>query len=971
MIAAFRRLSADAQQVLEGGGTTATTSTPTAASEFSREARKKSNPPPPKTAASRPHVGSSLKRYGRDLTEAASKGKLDPLFGRHDVVERALQILLRRTKNNPVLIGDPGVGKTAIVEGIAMAAASPSAPPSLQGRSIIALDLGALVAGTQYRGSFEERLQGILQDIEQASGRIILFIDEIHMLVDAGRVEGGMNAANLLKPALARGDLRCIGATTVEEYRKHVESDAAFARRLQPVMVEEPSADEATVWLQGLTGRYAAHHGVEYAEGAVSTAVAMAQRFVPDRRLPDSAIDLLDEAASRAQLRAAAQSAFMADLCSRGEAPGQGVMMRGSGVSDVSTASIEHHHQMESNGSSSNSNNAVADWQVSGKAGRTPEEIRKLLEWYGAGEDSPPLTSSSMNGGINNNSSSSGASQLPAGATPHWQTAAARRRLFLEQFGQGIYSNPSFSNDVEPVGTLKLPCPHCGTPTPPSAPSDITVSCPKCYFKFLNLAPEKLMMGASLFLAKQQKQQQKKSTSTAIDRNPSSSDAIDSELLLQSSSFENTEENSDKTVPVVGSLEVMEVVASTAGIPLDQVLSVESSWSTLNALEDSLLQTVVGQNTAVQSAAAALRVGEALAWQHNRTRPLTSMVLTGTSGVGKFTLCRSLSETLFGSDRSLLRFDFAQCTDRTAVSKLVGAPPGFVGYGEGGSLTEAVRRRPHSVVVFSQAHLAHPDVLSLLRQILTEGELHDSMGKRADFKNCIVVLTVPPSALTGPNKEQGNNQDHHHHHHHQEDGISHMPRDGVGNYCGGGGGGGVGGGGGGGEATQHSADALPLPTPEPSPNAVDNNNNNTTTRRRSSSSASLSLPPDILASLDAVVHFNPLTIEDLKSIAHKIIIEKAAPALAAQGVLLHVTDAALEAAAKAAMGSSTGAAGLGATVRSMLLAPAVDAMLQDMASQQSTGQKREYLVRAVVDVAADGGGDGSAGSSIRVTLEKK
>lgn len=407
---------------------------------FSAEAERASTVPSPSAAAAiadlaapptatvhQSPLGSSLQRYGRDLTEAASQGLLDPLLGRSDVVEKALQILLRRTKNNSCLIGDPGVGKTAIVEGIAQAAASPLAPPALRDRSIVALDLAAVVAGTQYRGAFEERIQGILQDIRAASGRIIVFIDEIHMLVDAGRVEGGMNMANLLKPALARGELRCIGATTVEEYRKYVESDAAFARRLQPVMVEEPSAEEATLWLRGLAPKYADHHGVVFSEDAIPTAVSLAQRFISDRRLPDSAIDIIDEAASRAQLRRAAGDALAQEL--------------EAAVAAMATAEGEKQENLQ----------AVADWRVSGSDGRTPEEIKRLLEWFGA---MPDTNTAALSGG---------------GPAAHRQTAEARRRIYMEQFGQGIYSssNRNSTNSTEEevmAASNKLPCPHCGTP---------------------------------------------------------------------------------------------------------------------------------------------------------------------------------------------------------------------------------------------------------------------------------------------------------------------------------------------------------------------------------------------------------------------------------------------------------------------------------------------------------------------------
>lgn len=869
------------------------------------------------TTVHRVPLGSSLQRYGRDLTEAASLGQLDPLLGRNDVVERALQILLRRTKNNPVLIGDPGVGKTAIVEGIAQAAASPLAPPALRGRSIVALDLGALVAGTQYRGAFEERLQGILQDIRMASGRVILFIDEIHMLVDAGRVEGGMNAANLLKPALARGELRCIGATTVEEYRKHIEADAAFARRLQPIMVEEPTAEEAVVWLKGLSSRYESHHGVTFAEDAVPTAVSMAQRFVSDRRLPDSAIDILDEAASRAQLRRAAGDALYAQLAG-GTADSA---VQSSIGTTLDTAGTAIPQAVPSDTVPPNE----PEWGVTGSNGRSPEEIRRLLEWFGAAPAEAPTAQ---------------------GPEVHRQTAEARRRIFLEQFGQGIYSSTTSSTitnnaPIEMVGATKLPCPHCGTATP-QVPGAITVSCPRCSFRFLNLPPEKLMLGASLFLKPQKSQptQQVEDLTSSIiaqqvpdgefngaKNTGESIDAINNSVLDLGSS---------SNVPIVGSLEVLEVVAATAGIPLQQVMSVQSSWSTLQHLETSLSERVIGQESAVNAVAAAVRLGSALGWQHRRSRPLTSLILSGPAGVGKGTLSSELASTLFGSDRSLLRFDLAQSTDKTAVSRLIGAPAGYIGYGEGGALTEAVRRRPHSVLVFEHAHFAHPDVLSLLRQILEEGELHDSMGKRADFRNCVVVLTVPPmqtaAAMNGLSNSQhsttattssddlsqpgettnngsnpilppGSNES-------STSGTfpslsspsftSHRQ-----------------------DATQHHASALPLPENDPAGHL------RRLPQYKSGAPAPL-LPAEIVASVDAVVPFKALEVADLKEVARKIV-EEALPALAEQGVMVEVHDNALAAAAGAALRSSSGAAGLGATVRALILAPAVDCALREMA----------------------------------------
>jgi ATP-dependent Clp protease ATP-binding subunit ClpB len=823
----------------------------------------------PPTSAQRAPIGSSLQRYGRDLTAAAAQGLLDPLLGRTDVVERALQILLRRTKNNPCLIGDPGVGKTAIVEGIAQAAASPLAPPALRGRSIIALDLTNLVAGTQYRGAFEERIQGILQDVKAASGRVIVFIDEIHMLVDAGRVEGGMNAANLLKPALARGELRCIGATTVEEYRKYVESDAAFARRLQPIMVEEPTAEEATLWLRGLAPTYAEHHGVVFSEDAIPTAVSLAQRFIPDRRLPDSAIDIIDEAASRAQLRRAAGDALAEEL--------------EAAVAAAATMDGEKEQNLQ----------AVADWRISGADGRSPEEIKKLLEWFGAMPDNNEATSA------------------PGGPAAHRQTAEARRRIYLEQFGQGIYSsssestNGSDSNAEEMVASNKLPCPHCGTPTPPIAGA-ITVSCPKCSYRFLNIPPEKLMLGSSLFLKTAKKPPAPPVKSIKDDPLLAAAFAVEDDSLIEDASIEN--------LPVVGSFEVMEVVAGTAGIPLDQIISVQSSWGNLQKLNSTLLEHVIGQDEAVQTTSAAIRLGITLGQQQSRKKPLAALVFRGPEGVGKRTLANALAVALFGSERSLLRFDLAQSTDKTAVSKLLGSPPGFVGYGEGGALTDAVRRRPHSVIVFENVQLAHPDVLSLLHQILHEGELNDTMGKRANFRNSVVILTT--NALSS--SSQGGS------------GIDGRPTSSMQ------------------QAdrrtsgSQHNANSLSLEHPQ----------------QQQSRSTTPLFNHEILATADAVVDFKPLEPHNLEIIARNVV-DEASLALLEQGVKLEVSDKALAVAvAQALSGSSAaGAISLGPAVRSLILAPAVDAALTQLVNTNvvpTDGTSEIKVVDAVVDADVSG-----------------
>jgi len=853
------------------------------------------------TSAHRPLLGSTLQRYGRDLTEAASQGLLDPLLGRTDVVERALQILLRRTKNNPCLIGDPGVGKTAIVEGIAQAAASPLAPPALRGRSIVALDLAAVVAGTQYRGAFEERIQGILQDIRTASGRVIVFIDEIHLLVDAGRVEGGMNMANLLKPALARGELRCIGATTVEEYRKYVESDAAFARRLQPVMVEEPSPEEATLWLRGLAPRYAEHHGVVFSEDAIPTAVSLAQRFISDRRLPDSAIDIIDEAASRAQLRRAAGDALAQEL--------------EAAVAAAATMEGEKEQNLQ----------AVADWRVSGADGRTPEEIKRLLEWFGAMPD--------------NNSDSK---NVPGGGPSiRRQTAEARRRVYLEQFGQGIYDSTTNNISTSKSGEVmaasnKLPCPHCGTPTP-SIAGAITVSCSKCDYRFLNIPPEKLMLGSSLFLNPLKKSAPPASNSKDNGAADEHSSAASTENALE-------EDKVLENLPTVGSLEVMEVIAGTAGIPLDQIMSVQSSWSTLQKLDASLLDQVIGQDEAVQTTSAAIRLGITLGQQHSRKKPLAALLFRGPEGVGKRTLAGALAESLFGSERSLLRFDLAQSTDKTAVSKLLGSPPGFVGYGEGGALTDAVRRRPHTVIIFENVQLAHPDVMSLLHQILHEGELNDSMGKRANFRNSVVILTT--TALSEGDGGSGGKGAGQLPPSSSSSGMQQVDRRSP-------------------SSSHHNASSLSL-------DQNDQNQYQQQQQQQPRSRNPINSPlfnHEILAAVDAVVQFKPLQPDNLEIIARKVV-DEALETLLKQGVKLKVSDKALAVAAAQALSGSSAAVAIsvGPAVRSLILAPAVDAAIAQLVNTHvADGRNAEdhrIGKRAVVAVV-----DADVNGSIVLTLE--
>jgi ATP-dependent Clp protease ATP-binding subunit ClpA len=830
-------------------------------------------------------IGTFLQRYGRNLTREAELGLIDPVLGRDTVIHRALQVLLRRRKNNPILIGDPGVGKTAIVEGLAQITASSSAPFALKGKSIIALDLGSLVSGTQYRGAFEERLQGLLHDIQAGQGQIILFIDEIHMLMDAGRVEGGMNAANLLKPALARGELRCIGATTFEEYRKHVEVDAAFARRLQPILVEEPTREEAIIWLGGLATHFGSHHGVVYPAETIETAVDAAQRYISDRKLPDSAIDLLDEAAARVQLRQ--------------------VTLQSIGIQEVIDTENECAHAKAVDGDRDvialdNSSHGIKDGNPKpnvqpslrpsslplhlslAQSSRSPNEVMDLLEWFGAAPEQP----------------------LP-GFAGHRQTTEARRQRYLQQTGQGgggTVSNPDSSTDADGMrqrgyGGGGLPCPHCGTLTLPVAPGQqhppsthVTVTCPSCNFRFLGIPPEKLILGASLFL----KDQNKKTAISAAADAPSVKvdDEEDKVADLDDLALE---------YPEVKPQDVLEVVATMAGIPLSQVLSARSPLRySMQYIKESLNASIVGQREAVDRVAAAVQLGMALRkgqpQKDTKTRrPITSLALWGPPETGKAMLASTLSNILFATDRALVRFDLAQSSEKTAVSGLIGAPPGFVGYGEGGALTEALRRRPHSVVLLENIHRAHPDVLALIGQILEMGQLQDSMGRWANFQNTVVILTLPFHPTTrGPLTALTSN----------DDAIRTQPASSTNN--------------------------------EPRAAAASSSSQTYTSADQASHArvGGLSMYGDLLARVDDIIEFKGLQKESMIEIAHNILNE-VRPILDTQGITFMVEEEAMDEVVQRVVEQGQGVPGLRGAIRSCILSPLVEAALN---TQREEGQ---------------------------------
>ena len=607
-----------AETLLESPSETPSTSSSSVQQQSQKSPSQGSDVKKEKKEHYRQPLGSHLKLYGRDLTADAEHGLLDPLIGRQDVVERTLQILLRRTKNNPVLIGDPGVGKTAVVEGIAQLMVTPESPRALQGCSLVVLDIGTLVGGTQYRGAFEERIQGILNDVRNSSGRIILFVDEIHMLMDTGRTEGGLNAANLLKPALARGELHCIGATTIDEYRKYIEPDAAFSRRLQPVFVDEPSPQDTLLWLQGLRSKYEAHHGVEFSDEAIATAVTAAGRFISDRKLPDSAIDLLDEAASRKQLALGAM-----------------------GNPSIGLGSRDEH----------------------------------------------VLSKSTMNKKHRDN---------------------------------------------------EIPCPHCGTPLEPLNKDVLTISCTNCGHTVLNIPPEKLMLGSSLFLSKKPESLQ------------SESDKFDRKI--------NAEKNTKVAppqIPIVQKEDILHVAATASGLGVDKVMTVLSGGQALSQLGHDLSEEILGQSKSLTEMMNTLRVGTALASSGKRKKPLATFLLQGPTGTGKKTSLKTIAESLFGSDKSFLSLDMSQYVDRTASSRLIGAAPGFIGYGDGGLLTEFVKRHPHSVIVMDNIEKSHPEIISLLRQICQDGFIIDGMGRKIDFRNTVLGLIT--AQKSEPRKMDSNN----------------------------------------------------------------------------------------------------------------------------------------------------------------------------------------------------------------------
>jgi len=557
----------------------------------------------------------ALKKYSRDLTQAARDGKLDPVIGRDEEIRRTIQVLSRRTKNNPVLIGEPGVGKTAIVEGLALRILNGDVPESLKDKKLLSLDLGALIAGAKYRGEFEERLKAVLQEVTSAEGSIILFIDEMHTLIGAGKADGAMDASNLLKPALARGELHCIGATTLDEYRKHVEKDAALARRFQPIFVSEPTVEDTISILRGLKDKYEQHHGVRITDSALVAATTLSNRYITDRFLPDKAIDLMDEAAARLKMQVDSKPEEL-DSMDR----------------EIIRLKIEQEALKKETDPGSKSRLQTLE-----------KELADLEE----------------------------------------QSAALTARWSAEK------------NKLSNAQKLK---------------SDLD--------------------GLRIELADAQRRgEYQRAGELAYGKIP--------ELEKRLAEIEAKETVGEMMEEAVTANHIAQVVSRWTGVPVDKML--EGEKDKLLRMEDSLGKRVVGQAEAVHAVATAVRRSRAGLQDPNR--PMGSFMFLGPTGVGKTELTKALAEYLFNDETAMVRLDMSEYMEKHSVSRLIGAPPGYVGYDEGGALTEAVRRRPYQVVLFDEIEKAHPDVFNVLLQVLDDGRLTDGQGRTVDFRNTLIIMT--------------------------------------------------------------------------------------------------------------------------------------------------------------------------------------------------------------------------------------